>query len=115
VTARIDAHLGVGYDWPGNVRELEQCVRNVMVRGAYRPHRAAPGAPADPRAALAAAVVAGSLTADELLARYASLVFAESGSYQETARRLDVDRRTARGKVDPALVALFRSAGAPSI
>ena len=50
-----------------------------------------------------------SLTADELLSHYASLVFAESGSYQETARRLDVDRRTARGKVNPTLVAAFRS------
>ena len=35
--AWIDAHLGPGYRWPGNVRELEQCVRNVMIRGEYRP------------------------------------------------------------------------------
>jgi transcriptional regulator with GAF, ATPase, and Fis domain len=46
----IDAHLGEGYRWPGNVRELEQCVRNVMIRGEYRPpqrraRRAGSGSP----------------------------------------------------------------------
>ena len=33
----IADHLGPEYPWPGNVRELEQCVRNVLVRGEYRP------------------------------------------------------------------------------
>jgi hypothetical protein len=35
--AWIGRHLGATYAWPGNVRELEQCLRNVMVRGEYRP------------------------------------------------------------------------------
>ncbi len=37
----ITAHLGADYPWPGNVRELEQCLRNVMIRGRYRPPRPA--------------------------------------------------------------------------
>jgi len=97
----IDAHLGDGYDWPGNVRELEQCVRNVMIRGEYRPPRAAN---VSARRRVAEEMLAGALSADELLRRYCTLVYAETRSYQETARRLDLDRRTVKDKVDPDLL-----------
>jgi hypothetical protein len=106
----ITTQLGKDYAWPGNVRELEQCVRNVMIRGEYRPPR--PTAPTGPREELTQAIVAGSLTAEELLRRYCTLVYAQTGSYQETARRLGLDRRTVKEKVDPALLGLLRgSAG----
>jgi hypothetical protein len=102
----IRRELGADYRWPGNVRELEQCVRNVLVRGAYRPHVLhAPGA----RKAFADAVTAGALTADDLLARYCTLVYADTGSYQETARRLGIDRRTVKAKVDVAQVAALKA------
>jgi len=102
----IDAHLGDGYHWPGNVRELEQCVRNVMIRGEYRPPRAAR---VSARQRVAEEMLAGSLNADELLRRYCTLVYAETGSYQETARRLDLDRRTVKDKVDPELLTRLES------
>jgi DNA-binding NtrC family response regulator len=106
----ITTQLGKDYAWPGNVRELEQCVRNVMIHGEYRPPR--PTAPTGPREELTQAIVAGSLTAEELLRRYCTLVYAQTGSYQETARRLGLDRRTVKEKVDPALLGLLRgSAG----
>src|SRR5438093_11473618 len=60
----IDAHLGEGYRWPGNVRELEQCVRNVMIRGEYRPPRT--GNPSA-RRRVADEVMGGALTADDVL------------------------------------------------
>ena len=97
VRAWIEEHLGPTYPWPGNVRELEQCVRNVLIRGEYRPPTARDG---HPEAQLAAALRAGELTADQLLARYCALVYAETRSYQETARRLGLDRRTVKSKVD---------------
>ena len=97
----IDAHLGEGYRWPGNVRELEQCVRNVMIRGEYRPPHAAS---ASSRQRVADEVLAGSLSADELLRRYCTVVYAQTGSYQETGRRLGLDRRTVRDKVDSELL-----------
>jgi DNA-binding NtrC family response regulator len=95
VDAWMGAHLGSDYPWPGNVRELEQCVRNVLIRGEYRP----PARPSSDGDELAAAMAAGTLTADELLGRYCTLVYARTGSYQETARRLGLDRRTVKSKV----------------
>ena len=53
-------------------------------------------------------VVTGALDADQLLRRYCTLVYAETGSYSETARRLGLDRRTTRLKVDPVWLAVLR-------
>jgi transcriptional regulator with AAA-type ATPase domain len=104
----IATHLGDDYRWPGNVRELEQCVRNVMIRGEYRPPRADnPGA----LQRVADEVMAGSLSADELLRRYCTVVYSVSGSFLETGRRLRLDRRTVREKIDSALLAELRGDG----
>lgn len=93
----IEANLGLTYSWPGNYRELEQCVKNVLIRRDYRPARSAPeGAVAQ----FAADARDGRLTADELLARYITIVYSRTGSYEETARRLGLDRRTVKAKVD---------------
>ena len=102
VLACIERDLGRDYPWPGNVRELEQCVRNVLVRKEYRPP-AAPGR--GPAGDLAAELSEGRLTAEELLRRYCTLVYARTGSYQETARRLQLDCRTVKRHVDPELLA----------
>ena len=95
----IDRKLGRDYAWPGNVREMEQCARNILIRREYHP---APARPAGPREELTRAIESGALTADELLRRYCTLVYSKTGSYVETARRLGIDRRTVRSKVDPA-------------
>ena len=89
----IEHNLGRDYGWPGNYRELEQCVKNVLIRRDYRPLRA------EPRESIAADLEAGRLTADELLSRYCTLVYRRTGSYEETARRLGLDRRTVKSKV----------------
>ena len=49
-------------------------------------------------------MLAGALSADEMLRRYCTLVYADTGSYQETGRRLGLDRRTVREKVDVRLL-----------
>ncbi len=92
----IDKNLGQSYSWPGNFRELEQCVRNWMIRREYNPTR--PAAKSDSEA-LTTAITNGSLTADELLKRYCRIVYAQTKSYEETARRLSLDRRTVKAKV----------------
>jgi DNA-binding NtrC family response regulator len=98
-------HLGIDYAWPGNFRELEQCVRNVLIRREYQPTRPSS---VSVRERVASAILDGQLTADQLVSRYCTLVFAQTGSYVETARRLDIDRRTVKGKIDEDLLAALR-------
>ena len=95
--AWVKQKLGPGYSWPGNYRELEQCVRNVLIRRNYRP--SAPES-ADPAEDLVRAFRAGELTADQLLRKYCTLIYQQTGSYEETARRLQLDRRTVKAKID---------------
>lgn len=40
------------------------------------------------------------MTAEDLLRRYCTHVYALTGSYLETSTRLGIDRRTVRAKVD---------------
>lgn len=106
VEAWIIQHLGREYPWPGNIRELEQCVRNVLIRKEYRP---APARKQGLREELTEAVTADTLTADELLRQYCTLVYAQTESYEETARRLRLDRRTVKSKLDPVRLEALRA------
>jgi len=94
-----------GYPWPGNVRELAQCVHNVLIRREYRP--VTPGSTGI-RDRLAGEILAADLSAEEVLRRYCTLVYARTGSYEEAGRRLGLDRRTVKARVDPELLAELR-------
>ncbi len=100
----IVQHLNRDYEWAGNIRELEQCVRNVLVRKEYRPPQVRPRSTHEE---FSRAFTGGELTADELLRRYCTLVYAQTGSYEETARRLQLDRRTVKSKIDRHLLERF--------
>jgi transcriptional regulator with AAA-type ATPase domain len=106
VVAWIERRLGRDYPWPGNVRELAQCVSNVLIRREYLP--AVQASAEDPRRALAEEILSTRLSADEVLGRYCTLIYAETGSYQEAARRLGLDRRTVKARVEPELLARLR-------
>jgi transcriptional regulator with AAA-type ATPase domain len=96
----IVGHLGRDYEWPGNVRELEQCVRNILVHKYYKPPLQNKAISDDDRfTALAEKLASGKLTLDELLHHYCRLVYTQTGSYEATARRLRLDRRTVRAKI----------------
>jgi len=105
----VAGNLPADYSWPGNYRELEQCVKNVLIRRNYRPSRPRARNPVDQ---LAHDLRAGQLTADELLTRYVTLVYSRTGSYEETARRLSLDRRTVKAKVDSDWLAKLRRGSA---
>ncbi len=97
----IAENLPPRYEWPGNYRELEQCVKNVLIRRDYRPSRSRPSAsPGNSLEDLQRDFSAGRLKAEDLICHYASLVYRLTGSYEETARRIGLDRRTIKAKVD---------------
>jgi DNA-binding NtrC family response regulator len=100
VLEALDASLPRGYPWPGNVRELEQAVRRILLTGRYAGEFAP--APGGEEEALLEKLRAGSLTADELLARYSALLYRRLGSYAEVAKRTGLDPRTARKYVESA-------------
>jgi len=97
----IGKNLGGAYPWPGNVRELEQCVRNILIRRTYQPLRTRRTTPRDD---LAKALKESSMTAEDLLRLYCTLVYAETNNYQETARRLGLDHRTIKARIDRELL-----------
>ncbi|MGC4071103.1 MAG: sigma 54-interacting transcriptional regulator [Nibricoccus sp.] len=92
----IEKNLGDDYAWPGNFRELEQCVRNLILRGEYRPAGPLVRGGADDWNAV---IEGGALTAEELMRRYTRIVFDQAGTIEETARRLDLDRRTVKARL----------------
>ena len=104
----IDKNLGCDYAWNGNIRELEQCVRNVMIRQDYRPP-VTPSGEAGPRERLVTGMTGGTLTAEELLRQYCTLVYAKLESYEATAGQLGLDRRTVKSKIDRKLLAELKS------
>lgn len=106
VAGWIEDNLGLDYAWPGNYRELEQCVRNVLIRRNYMPARSQDASPLD---ACIEDFRTGRLTADELLSRYCTCLYAKTGSYEEVARRLQIDRRTVKSKVDVELLKRMRA------
>ncbi|MBI4083900.1 MAG: sigma-54-dependent Fis family transcriptional regulator [Candidatus Lambdaproteobacteria bacterium] len=107
VESWIVNRLGPGYDWPGNIRELEQCVRSVLIHREYRPPRA-PALPALEE--FRNGIHDGTLTADELMRRYCTLMYFRTGSYEEAARRLGMDRRTVKSRIDKHLLDELRLA-----
>ncbi len=97
VAEAIERDLGSDYPWPGNVRELEQCVRNIIVRKQYKPRIKKKAR------TLLDAMDDGELTADELVSYYCTVLYSKLENYQEVARRLNLDRRTVKAKIDHRL------------
>lgn len=112
-TTWIATNLGAAYAWPGNYRELEQCVRNILIRKNYHPQTAP--LPQKKKGNLFSEARTGALTANELLNRYCTLVYAQTGSYEETARRLEIDRRTVKAKVDERLLTQLQAKSTPFV
>jgi DNA-binding NtrC family response regulator len=99
VKAWIAKHLPPDYRWPGNYRELEQCIRNVIIRRTSRPVTLE----ATGRDPYMERIMNGQLTIEELTSYYAALVYQKAGSYEDAARRLGMDRRTVKVKIEKFL------------
>ena len=89
----IVRNLGVDYAWPGNVREMEQCLRNLLIRGKYRPPAKDSPASQDPQEEFFRHC---RMTADELMRRYIGAIYRREGSIAATATITALDRRTVK-------------------
>jgi DNA-binding NtrC family response regulator len=87
------ASVGEIYEWPGNVRELEQAVRRILITGRYEPQRVRSREPA---LELAQRMREGAIDADELLATFCALLHERFGTFEEVARRANLDTRTVK-------------------
>ncbi len=98
--------LPAEYAWPGNIRELEQCIRNIMICGEYRPPASASVGQTASYSADALALLdqmqSFRLTASEVLSHYCRMAYRKTKSFEKTAKLLQLDRRTVRAKVDLA-------------
>src|SRR5262245_13204938 len=92
ITPRLSPHHRVYY------RQFNGCGKE------YRPPQVRPRSAHEE---FSRAFTGGELTADELLRRYCTQVYAQTGSYEETARRLQLDRRTVKSKIDRHLLERF--------
>lgn len=94
ILGTIKSNLGKTYNWPGNVRELEQCVRRILLTKTYAgdDRSIAP----DRRSRLIAGIDDGTYSAQALMTDYCNLLYERFGTYEETARRTGLDRRTAK-------------------
>jgi transcriptional regulator with PAS, ATPase and Fis domain len=94
----IQRDLEPNYPWPGNFRELEQCLNSILIRGSYRPSKLSHCERGnDP---WLGAVSNGTLNMDQLVSEYCKRVYERCQNFEETARRLQVDRRTVKRYVE---------------
>jgi len=90
----ISKTLGDHYPWPGNVRELEQCVRRVLIKRSYvgDERKISP----DERTSLLRGIDSGEIDAQTLLGKYCLMLYKRFGTFEEVARRTNLDRRTVK-------------------
>lgn len=95
VQEAIRSDLGGAYAWPGNVRELEQAIRRIIVTRHYSGDTGMPSdAGSDKK--LLSRIEEGTMDAQELLSSYCNSLYRRFGTYEEVARRTNLDRRTVK-------------------
>lgn len=94
VEQQLARTVGRNYAWPGNVRELEQATRRILLTGNYEGDYPAVGPELQSR--IVQGLTEGHLAAEELLAQYCTMLYQRYGTYEEVARRAEIDRRTAK-------------------
>lgn len=86
------------YSWPGNIRELEQCVRQMLLNRSYNWS----GNPETKESLedFQKNFLEGNFSASKLLASYCQHLYAIHGTYEEVAKRTQLDRRTVKRYIE---------------
>jgi sigma-54 specific flagellar transcriptional regulator A len=82
------------YPWPGNVRELEQAVRSILLKRHY--YGDAMVTDIDMEDSFIQDFHMGTLDAKELLNQYCHILYKRYGTYEEVARKAQLDPRTVK-------------------
>jgi len=90
----ISKDLGDNYPWPGNVRELEQCVRRVLLKRSYSGDER--DQISEGKSSLMQDIESGTMNAQQLLSHYCTMLYNRYGTFEEVARRANLDRRTVK-------------------
>ncbi len=98
VKESIERRLGWDYAWPGNVRELEQLTRRILINRGDDAVKTE--TQTELSQTLSEAIQSGTASAQQLVSGYCTLVYERCGTYEETARRLGLDRRTVKKHVE---------------
>jgi len=91
----IKKQLHKDYSWTGNVRELEQCVRRVILKQNYEGDVES-GTFDNLNDRLSGGIKNGDIGAQSLLNGYCFLLYQRYGTFEEVARRSNLDRRTVK-------------------
>lgn len=89
----LTAGLPANYSWPGNVRELEQAVRRILLKSSYHGD---PFVAGQEKGNLQTLIDNGDMDAQQLMSFYCQRLYQKYGTYEEVARRSNLDRRTVK-------------------
>ncbi len=94
VLQTLQNEIASDYPWPGNVRELEQAVRRVLLTKTYQGDWVRSAGTLEEE--LIDKIKSKSISANDLLGYYCTLIYNRFGTYEEVAKHTQLDRRTAK-------------------
>ncbi|MBN1903906.1 MAG: sigma-54-dependent Fis family transcriptional regulator [Deltaproteobacteria bacterium] len=98
VIESLEKSPGRDYSWPGNVRELEQATRRILLTREYRGENVSSSGGI--KEMLKNGIDSQNIDSQELISGYCALLYERYGTYEEVARRMNLDRRTVRRYIE---------------
>jgi DNA-binding NtrC family response regulator len=98
VLTSLEKSPGRDYSWPGNVRELEQATRRILLTREYRGESLETSGGI--KEMLKNGIETQTIGSQELISGYCALLYERYGTYEEVARRMNLDRRTVRRYIE---------------
>jgi len=94
VLGTLKKEISKDYPWPGNVRELEQAIRRILLSQSYLGEWVPKERTLEDE--FIEKIRRGSLDSVGLLGFYCAFLYSRLGTYEDVARRTQLDRRTVK-------------------